>query len=187
MMGLGGCHQTPRNRLAKPTQSLKHVERGFKPRPGVPKFFIQGPSPSGAGLQACPSSIRQSSNARTNQPHPTRLRPYPPTMPPPLNPPPRPRGTQIPQHLPRGGVLRTELVVQRSIRLAQQIAGLLGLAQILEHRREIGLTDGDGGVAGLEGGLVGGQRLPQQIAGLRQLAQILEHRREIGRACPEFR
>ncbi len=81
-----------------------------------------------------------------------------------------------------GGVAGLEGSLVGRQRLAQQIAGLLQLAQVLEHQREIGLADRDGGVAGLEGSLVGRQRLAQQVAGLLQLAQVLEHQREIGLA-----
>ena len=35
-------------------------------------------------------------------------------------------------------------------RLAQQIASLLQLPQILQHQRQIPLTPGDGGMAGFE-------------------------------------
>ena len=35
-------------------------------------------------------------------------------------------------------------------RLAQQIARFFQLPQILEHQRQIRLTDGDGGMAGFE-------------------------------------
>jgi len=68
---------------------------------------------------------------------------------------------------------------ESGIGFAQKIARLFQLPQILKHQRQIRLTDGDGGMAGLERLLSGSQRLAQKIARLFQLPQILKHQRQI--------